>query len=208
MDGAGGNGHCRILLVDDHEIVRDGLRARLTGSSYHVVGECATLKEAGEQLGILTPDVAIVDQRLPDGEGVDIVDALSASPTTRILLHSAMLSPTLVERGLERGVHGFVGKDSGGDVLLQALAAVAHHQRYVDPTMVSALLAPREDHLTNRERDVLKGMADGLPNKEIASKLSISAETVKVHVASVLKKTGAANRTDAVAIALRKGMLN
>lgn len=196
-----------MLLVDDHEIVRDGVRARLHGSRFSVVGECGTIADAVIHIGELKPDLAIVDQRLPDGEGLELAATLVNYPATRMLLLSAVLSPTLVERGLEQGVHGFVGKDSGGEVLLQALNAVAINQRFVDPTMVSALLMPREDHLTARERDVLRGMADGLANKEIAGELRISAETVKVHVASVLRKTGAANRTDAVAIALRKMML-
>ncbi|MBC7643656.1 MAG: response regulator transcription factor, partial [Thermoleophilia bacterium] len=153
----------RVLIVDDHEVVRDGIRARLGSSRFRIVGECHTVADALREIDALRPDIVITEHRLPDGEGLELAAARANHPNLRVLLLSAHLSPTVIERALEQGVQGFVCKGTGAETILMAINAVADDQCYVDAPLVSGLLQLRgARQLTARERDVLNAMAKGM----------------------------------------------
>jgi DNA-binding NarL/FixJ family response regulator len=196
------------VVADDHPAVLDAVAKYLAAGGIDVIGRA----EDGEQALVLierqSPRVALVDVRMPKVGGMELVRrAKRASPSTSVLLYTGYGDTALLTEALDAGVDGFVVKDAPLEDLLRAVRTVGAGSMYVDPVLAGSLAAtsvgaglPR---LTQRERDVLRLLADGLSNEEIGKKLFISAETVRTHVRKAMEKLDADTRTAAVARALR-----
>jgi DNA-binding NarL/FixJ family response regulator len=195
-----------LLLVDDHAIWRGGVKAMLRGSEFEVIGEAGSSHEALEQAQLLTPDVALLDIRMAGGDGLEALVALKTCvPETRVIMLTTYDNPTFLARALAGGAAGYLSKTVSRDELLQTLRSVVtgemllRREKLSDSTNTTAL--------TPREEDVLRYLAMGLPNKEIAQKLFISDGTVKSHVEHILGKLGVSDRTQAVVWAIRNGLV-
>ncbi|MBC7461411.1 MAG: response regulator transcription factor [Thermoleophilia bacterium] len=198
------------VIADDHFVIRDGLKARFRASHMvEVIGEADTGASAIETIERLAPDLALVDLRMPDGDGISVVTELQARGcSVPIILFSALSDPFIVERALRAGVAGYVAKDTSPELLDRAIAQVLLGRRFIDPDIALALLDASEHELTPRERDVIQLASEGLPNKSIAFQLEIGTETVRTHMASIIAKLDAGNRTGAVAKALRMTLID
>jgi two-component system, NarL family, response regulator len=201
----------RVLLADDHPVVRTGLTTLIgTQADMKVVGEAANGKEAVELYRQLQPDVLIMDIRMPVMSGVDATLIIRQEfPQSRIIVLTTYEADEDIVRTLRAGAQGYLLKDSVGDEMLEAIRAVYDGQRRVAPA-VGARLAERVTgaELTVRELEVLKLMSRGGTNKELASALSISEGTVKGHVNNILSKLGVTDRTMAVTTALQRGIIH
>ncbi len=200
-------------IVDDHEVVRAGMRGRLECVDWiDLVGEAATAAEALDMLRRLRPDVVLMDVRLPDGDGLEVARTLmDEGQATRIVLYSGAGTTRQAEQALEAGVSGFVLKDSSLGTVVDALSAAREGRRYIDPTIAAELLAPNASTmkpLSPREREILILMADGRQNAGMAHSLGISSETVKAHVSNIFVKLEVESRTQAVARALREHIID
>lgn len=194
----------RVLLVDDHALVRQGLRAVLgTTDDCTVVGEAATGEEAVERAAETTPDVVVMDLSMPGEGGVAATARLrTAMPAVRVLVLTTFSDDRRVRDALAAGATGYLLKDAAPDEVVAAVRAAARDETPIDPRVARALLpgaAPREDgpELPPRERDVLVRIARGLSNRQIATELGIAERTVKVHVGSLFRRIGVADRTSA-----------
>jgi two-component system, NarL family, response regulator len=201
----------RILMADDHPVVRTGVRALIaTQVDMEVVGEAVNGKEAVELFRQLQPDILLMDIRMPIMSGVDATVAIRAEfPQSRIIVLTTYEADEDIVRTLRAGAQGYLLKDMVGDDMLEAIRAVYGGQRRVAPA-VGARLAERVTgaELTVRELEVLKLMSRGGTNKELASTLSISEGTVKGHVNNILSKLGVTDRTMAVTTALQRGIIH
>jgi DNA-binding NarL/FixJ family response regulator len=197
------------VLVDDHFAIRDGLKARFRASQLmSVIGEAETGAEAISLIEKLQPDIAIIDLRMPDGDGIHVATQLVAHGCmVPVIIFSALSDPYVVDRALRAGVSGYVSKATAPELLDRAIERVLAGRRFVDPEIVMSLLGATEHALTPREREVLVLAAEGLPNKSIAHQLNIGNETVRSHMATAIHKLGASNRTGAVATALRMTLI-
>lgn len=198
-----------VLIVDDHALVRRGLRAFLaTEAGIAVVAEAATLRGAAEALAAHRPQVALVDLVLPDGDGTVLaVDALRLSPTTRLLALTGFAEEERVRRVLDAGFAGYLLKTAAAGELAAAVRRAAAGQTVLDPDVASSVRDPAPGTaLTPRERDVLALVAQGGSNAEIAAALLIGEKTVKTHISSLLAKAGVADRTRLAVWALRRGL--
>jgi len=200
----------RILIADDHPVVREGLVALINRRpDMVVVAEVSNGREAVEQFLRHRPDVALLDLRMPEMDGVDAITAIRQKiPTARLIVLTTFDEDEDIYRGLRAGAKAYLLKDAPRDDLLKCVRAV-HEGQTIIPPPIAAKLADRlaTSGLTRREIRVLQLVADGKGNKEIAVALSISEGTVKTHVSSILAKLEAADRTQAVTIALRRGIL-
>jgi DNA-binding NarL/FixJ family response regulator len=200
----------RILVVDDHFMVRLGLIGAIsTETDIDVVGEAASGAEAIACFGKLKPDVTLMDGILPDRHGVDVTRAILESfPTARIILVSINDTAEDIHRALQAGAWGYIPKSCEKDAIVSAIRTVAAGERYLAPEL-SRKLAERnlQPLLSSREMDVLRLVAKGMANKQIASELAIGEPTVKSHVAHILDKLGAPDRTRAVTLAMERGLL-
>jgi DNA-binding NarL/FixJ family response regulator len=208
----------RILLADDHPLVRRGLRAVLAGAAdIEVVGEAATGREAIELAAELTPDVILMDLQMPDLSGIEATRAILASqPDARILVVTLFQDDDSVFLALRAGARGYVLKDADEEDLLSALRAVAGGAAIFSPSIANRLLtlfsSPRPSapesfpELTEREREVLELIAQGLPNPRIAQLLSISVKTVGNHVSVIFGKLQVADRSEAIVRARDAGL--
>jgi two-component system NarL family response regulator len=200
----------RVLIADDHPVVREGLVALINRRpDMVVVAEVSNGREAVEQFLRHRPDVALLDLRMPEMDGVDAIAAIRQKiPTARLIVLTTFDEDEDIYRGLRAGAKAYLLKDAPRDDLLKCIRAV-HEGQTIIPPSIAAKLADRltTSELTRREIQVLQLVADGKGNKEIAVALSISEGTVKTHVSSILAKLEAADRTHAVTIALRRGIL-
>ena len=194
-----------VMLVDDHLIVRRGL-ASLIGDEpdLSVVAEASSGEEAIALTSVHRPDVIVLDLRLRDMSGIDVTEALRGH---KILMLSSFMQEEDVRRVFDAGILGYLSKDKDSTELLKAIRAVGQGNRYLPPE-ISLLLAKSEhsSHLTARELEILKLIAEGRANKQIGEMLTLSENTVKNHVKSILAKLNAKDRTHAVTEALKRGL--
>jgi DNA-binding NarL/FixJ family response regulator len=200
----------RILSVEDHPVFRQGLATILgTEPDMVLVGQASNGVEALEQFRRHRPDITLMDLRLPGMTGTDTLIALRAEfPDARIVMLSSSETDGEIQQALRSGAAGYVLKSMPQDELLAVIRSVHAGKRSV-PIAVATLLAEHqgEEGLTTREIDVLKLIRDGYKNKQIADRLSISENTVNFHIKNLVDKLGANDRTHAVTIALRRGLL-
>jgi len=210
----------RILLVDDHALVREGTRRLLdTEKDVEVVAEASSGEEAIEAARGLLPDIAVMDISMPGIGGIEATRAIKKDcPETAVLILSAYDDEPYLLALLDAGAAGFMLKNVHGQELLQAIRAVARGESVLQPSIAEKMmrrLSTRPDvtqHSTNllseREFDVLRLAARGLPNKEIAARMSLSIRTVHSHLANIFMKMQVGSRTEAVLQALRQGMIS
>jgi DNA-binding NarL/FixJ family response regulator len=207
----------KIVIADDHEVVRSGLKALLSGSEFEVVAEGATGEQAVALAQEHQPDLVVLDVRMPNGDGLQALARIRQQrPELPVVMLSTFDNPTYVARALALGASGYLVKDTRRDDVISALRKVAAGEniwtRDELRRVTGALATPRlnddvEVSLTRRESEVLRQMALGLTNKEIAQLLHISYETVKEHVQHILRKIGVADRTQAAVWAVRRGLV-
>ncbi|MFE6736133.1 response regulator [Microbacterium sp. NPDC057659] len=201
----------RILLVDDHPIVRAGLRAVIESRGFEVVGEAATGEEALVVASDLRPDVVLCDLRLGEGiDGVAVTAALQAAPEPpAVIILTTFDHDAQIVRAIEAGAAGYLLKDVDTDTIAKAITDAASGGLVgglIDDRLIGALRAPRVT-LTAREREVLELIDQGAANREIATRLFITEATVKTHVVHLLEKLGVSSRTAAAAEARRRGLI-
>ena len=201
----------RILLADDHFVVRMGLSTLInTQDDMSVVGEAANGKQAVEMFRALRPDVTLMDLRMPEMNGVEAIIAIRAQePDARIIVLTTYDGDEDIYRAFQAGARAYLLKDMHHDDLLGALKAVHQGQRFIPPAIANRLAEriPRSE-LTTRELEVLKLIVKGMSNREIAATLFITEGTVKIHVNNLLGKLGVSDRTKAATTALQRGLVH
>lgn len=207
----------KLLIADDHEVVRSGLKTLLAGSDIKIVAEASSGEQAIKLSLKHEPDVVLLDIRMPDGDGLNALGRIKLDrPNMPILMLSTYDNPTYVARAVALGASGFLLKGVTREKLIEAIHAAGAGQsvwtRDELRRVTGALATPRltadvEVPLTQRESEVLRQLAFGLTNKEIALALHISYETVKEHVQHILRKIGVSDRTQAAVWAVRKGLV-
>lgn len=218
MGGTGGTGGMsegglRIVVVDDHTVMRAGVIALLAAEdSIEIVGEAGDGRAALELVERYDPDVALVDLRMPVLDGVATTTEIVARyPRTRVLILTTYDTDTEIERGVEAGAIGYLLKDTTRDQLVDAIHAAARGETVLAPRVAEKLVArmrrPVQDPLTERETDVLNAVADGLTNAEIGRRLVIAEATVKTHLLRLFAKLDVNDRTRAVVVAMEWGIL-
>jgi DNA-binding NarL/FixJ family response regulator len=200
----------RVFSVDDHALLREGIAAVITNEPDMVmVAQASTGGEAVRQYRTHKPDVTLLDLRLPDMSGIDALIAIrTESPDARVIILTTFEGDVEMQRALEAGARGYLLKSMPPKDLVAAIRKV-HAGRKSIPTEVATQLAEHlsDETLTAREIDVLSRVAGGNRNRDIAGQLNISEETVKVHMKHIMEKLGASDRTQAVAIAIRRGII-
>ncbi len=205
------NHRLRIALVDDSEVVRLGLRALLGADrSLEIVGEAGTVAAGVELVARLTPDVVLLDIRLPDGTGFDACrQILQRSPATRVLILTSVADDTLVDDAIRAGAHGYLLKEIDGRGLVQAIRDVAAGKSILDPAVTARVMqfmksgGPAADAialLSPQEKRVLANIAEGCTNKEVAVRLNLSEKTVKNYLSTVFEKLHVSRRAEAAVI--------
>ena len=204
----------RIVIVDDHPVVADGIATNLqeAAADFNVVARGGSAADALAILKRERPDVLVLDLELPDRAGLDLLsDVGDVSPSTQTVIFSAYAGSERVARAFAAGVKSYVLKGMPSDELFAAIRAAAEGRRYLPETIAAQLAeavgTPRGDRLTDREREILRLLAVGHPNKAIAAELGISERTVKYHVSEILARLGATNRAQAIVLAQRLGVL-
>ena len=201
----------RILLVDDHQLVRDGLRARLGDiPEIEIVGEAANGQQALAVAESIKPDLALVDIGLPDINGIELTGALAQRfPALRVLILSMYDNQGYVMSAMRAGARGYVLKDAPSAEIIAAIRAVAAGGAYFSSALTSALATPQDDAaaLTEREREVLILVAQGDSNKRIAQKLDVSVRTVETHRLNLRRKLGIESAAGLAAYALKRGWI-
>jgi DNA-binding NarL/FixJ family response regulator len=201
----------RILAVDDHPILREGIAKMLHGQEdMTLVGQASNGREAIESFRLLRPDVTLMDLRMPDMNGIDAIAAIRAeAPNARIIVLTTYAGDVQAAAALKAGAAGYLLKSLLRKELLETIRVVHSGKRRVPPE-VAAEIAEHvaDDALTGREIEVLRRVAAGKSNKLIAAELDISEGTVKTHMRSILPKLDASDRTHAVTIALKRGILD
>lgn len=203
----------RVFVVDDHEVVRRGVAALLEAEDdVEVVGEAGTVAQARPRIAATVPDVALLDMRLPDGDGIDLCrDVRSQNPDVRCIILTAHDDDEAVYAAVVAGASGYVLKDMRSASLIDAVRAVAQGRRLLDPAIsrmaVTRMSASQPsasplDVLNTREREILELIAEGMTNRQIGETLALAEKTVKNYVSSLLAKLGIQRRTQAVAVQL------
>ena len=206
----------RVLVVDDHPVVRQGVVALLNAEpSLEVVGQAESAEEALDVVARLLPDVVLLDARLPGLSGVDAARTmLPEHPRLRAVLLTGFTNQGVLLDALDAGIHGLVLKESDATTIVAAVRAVASGQQFIDPLVEHRLLATREHRrrarqrygLTPAELEVLEMVPQGLTNSEISSALGLSANTVKTHLAHAMRKLEVRNRAEAAVFVLSGGL--
>ena len=201
----------RILSVDDHPLLREGIAAVINSQSdMQLVADAANAQDAILQFRKNRPDVTLMDLRLPDMSGVDTTIAIRKEfPSARIILLTTFEGDVEIQRALEAGARGYLLKSTPPKELLEVIREVHAGKKRI-PSQIAAHLAEHlsDEDLTVREIEVLRQIAEGNRNRDIGEKLFITEETVKVHVKHIMEKLGASDRTQAVAIAIRRGIIH
>ena len=204
----------RVLVVDDHPMVRAGLRSMLSGDEVEVVGEAGSGAEAIERAVALVPELVLLDVALPDMDGVEALTRIKAgAPRAAVLMVSMHDDPAMVRRTVEAGAAGYVLKGIGRRELLAAVRAVRDGGSVLDPSLLRSLASPvatevpPADSLTRVELETLALLAAGLTNREIAERMRWSLGTVKKYVQRILEKLRVSDRTQAAAVAVRQGLV-
>ena len=209
----------RALIVDDHPVTREGLRTALELSEevVVVVGEAATGEEAVERARELTPDVVFMDVRMPGMDGIEATRRIrQAAPTTKIILITIDESRGAISDAIQAGVSGYLLKDASPDALVDAARNAIEGNAVIHPQLTKTFIeevrlgegeGPRAAPLSKREREILQKVADGSTTRQVATELGISPHTVKTHLERIFEKLGANDRAQAVAIAIRQGLV-
>jgi len=206
-----GTGSIRVLTVDDHPLLREGVAAIMDGHpDLQLVGAVGTAREAIEGFGRFRPDVTLMDLRMPDMDGIHAIKAIRAEfPAARFIVLTTYPGDAQALGALKAGASGYLLKSSLGTELLEAIRSVHAGKRRISAEIAHELgQHVAEDELTAREVEVLRRVAAGQSNKRIAAELALSESTVKAHVRSILPKLNASDRTHAVTIALRRGIFD
>lgn len=202
-----------LLIVDDHLVVRAGLRQLLSNEAgFEVVGEAANGVEAVELAVRLQPDLVLMDLRMPQMDGAEATRAIRTQfPTTQVLVLTTYDGDVDIIRAVEAGATGYILKDAPREELVRAIRAASRGEPLLAPSIATRLMqrvrAPVEETLSAREIEVLRLVARGASNKEIAAALWISESTVKTHLIHAFQKLGVQDRTAAVTVALNRGIL-
>ena len=207
----------RILIADDHAIVREGLRALLaTESDLELVGEASDGVQAVSKAHALKPDVILLDMMMPRKDGLEaLIEIKQDNPEARVIVLTSFSDDEKVFSAIRNGALGYLLKDSSPQDLLQAIHTVANGEGFLSPSIASKVmreinqppkLPPTKDPITEREVEILQFVAKGLTNDEIAEKLVVSERTVRTHVSNILAKLQLANRTQAALYALKEGI--
>jgi NarL family two-component system response regulator YdfI len=206
----------RVLIADDHLVVREGLSAILeVADDIEPVGEAADGAEAVRLAGELSPDVVLMDLRMPNLDGIEAIRQIRVLyPAIEIVILTTYDDDEYIIQGLRAGARGYLLKDTSRQVLFDAIRAAARGESLLPSAVVEKVIAhlaapqpTQRAQLSAREQEVLVLLAEGAPNKEIAFRLHITERTVKAHVTGILNKLGVNSRTEAVAVALRSGLL-
>jgi len=204
----------RLLIVDDHPVVREGLAGMLAGQpDFDVVGEAKDGADAVKQEGQLRPDVILMDLRMPNMDGVGAIKAIREKrPFANILVLTTYDSDADIVRAIEAGATGYLLKDTPREELFRAVRSAARGESVLAPAVAARLMtrmrAPASDSLSAREIEVLQLVAKGASNKEIGKSLHISTATVKTHLIHIYGKLEVSDRTAAVTVALEQGILH
>jgi DNA-binding NarL/FixJ family response regulator len=210
----------RALIVDDHPVTREGLRTALELSEevVVVVGEAATGEEAVERARELTPDVVFMDVRMPGMDGIEATRRIrQAAPTTKVILITIDESRGAISEAIQAGVSGYLLKDASPDALVDAARNAVEGNAVIHPQLTKTFIeevrlgegeGPKAAPLSKREREILQKVADGSTTRQVATELGISPHTVKTHLERIFEKLGANDRAQAVAIAIRTGIVH
>jgi two-component system response regulator DevR len=210
----------RILIVDDHEMVREGLKAMLVAEpDFTIVGDAAKAEQTHEMIGHLRPDVVLLDIRLPGISGIDLCRIISRQyPQTAVLMLTTFTDESLVVQCIEAGARGFIVKDIERFDLKRSIRAVVRGEAAIDPKAAVVVLAqlrralqmsqePSPEPLSTQQIVILRLIAQGFSSREIAAQLYLSENTVKSYVQEILHRLGVKNRTEAVMVAVKQGWL-
>ena len=210
----------RALIVDDHPVTREGLRTALELSDevVVVVGEAATGEEAVERARELTPDVVFMDVRMPGMDGIEATRRIrQAAPTTKVILITIDESRGAISEAIQAGVSGYLLKDASPDALVDAARNAIEGNAVIHPQLTKTFIEevrlgegdqPKSTPLSKREREILQKVADGSTTRQVATELGISPHTVKTHLERIFEKLSANDRAQAVAIAIRTGIVH
>jgi len=199
----------RVLIVDDHPTIRSGLKMILSADErLDIVGEAGSALAGVAALDKVKPDIVLLDLGLPDVRGVGAVRTLMEAGAKHVLVLSGAGSAELVRECLQAGAQGFLLKTAPETALVGAIHRIVSGERVVDDSLIGALFEAPPAGLTPRELEVLRAVADGCTNRQVASRLGVSEDTIKTHLSRSMEKLGAADRTHAIAILLRRGLLD
>jgi two-component system response regulator DevR len=210
----------RLLIIDDHEMVREGLKAMLmTEPDFEIMGDAANAEQAFELIERLHPDVILLDIRLPGMSGIDVCRTVTEHyPETAVIILTTFSDEALVAQCIQAGARGFIVKDIERFDLKRSIRAVARGEAAIDPKAAVAVLArlrrapqanqePTPEPLSSQQIVILRLVAQGLSSREIATQLYLSENTVKGYVQEILHRLGVKNRTEAVMVAVKQGWL-
>jgi DNA-binding NarL/FixJ family response regulator len=211
----------RILIADDHEVVREGARALVEAEAdWEVCGIATNGREAIERAKELTPDVIVLDMTMPELNGIDAIRQIKrAVPTTEIVIFSAHRSEEIVQQVFDAGAKSYIRKADAGRYLLEAIRSLANHKPFFTPEVSEILFAkflradatksqsPGDQKLTVREREIVRLLAEGGSNKEVASALGISIRTAETHRATLMRKLSTSSLADIVRYAIRNHII-